>query len=135
MSNNLFKILDGIISSDYCAETLSSVKSVQDYAIACDAAIKLSESSRSARGGLMIAKTELDGPLVIEIKKADLVECIEEALCYAGSTDWDVYLNLSGHLSVRHQTYDNRGYFEIIDLYSCTPSIDEDYGIKCRLID
>ena len=32
MTNKLFEILDGIVSSDYCTETLSSVDEVKAYA-------------------------------------------------------------------------------------------------------
>lgn len=32
MTNKLFEILDGIVSGDYCEETLSSTQGVKDYA-------------------------------------------------------------------------------------------------------
>lgn len=54
----------------------------------------------------------------IQIKKSDLIETLQEALGYAGSTDWDVYIRADGMLNTRHNTYDNREWHEVIDLYN-----------------
>ena len=54
----------------------------------------------------------------IQIKKTDLVTTLQEELKHAGSTNWDVYVNAHGLLDVRHNTCDNRDWYEIIDLYS-----------------
>lgn len=55
----------------------------------------------------------------IQIKKSDLIDCLQQALGYACSTDWDVYVRTDGALDIRHSTYDNDGeWHEIIDLYN-----------------
>ncbi len=37
----------------------------------------------------------------------------------AGSTDWDIYVDMDGNIDCRHNTFDNSEWFEIVDLYSC----------------
>lgn len=63
----------------------------------------------------------------IQIKKSDLAATLQKALKYAGSTDWDVYVNAQGLLDVRHNTHDNRDWYEIIDLYSADLENDGKY--------
>lgn len=71
----------------------------------------------------------------IEIKKEELITELATALRHAGSTDWDIYVNDDGQVSTRHNTYDNAGWYEIIDLYY---SYQEDFDVEdaqqCREI-
>lgn len=63
----------------------------------------------------------------IQIKKSALIDCLQEALGHATSTDWDVYVRVDGVLDIRHNTYDNRDWYEIIDLYSADLENDGKY--------
>jgi len=63
----------------------------------------------------------------IQIKKSDLIDCLQEALGHAGSTEWDVYVRADGALDIRHNTYDNREGYEIIDLYNADLEKDGKY--------
>jgi hypothetical protein len=50
--STLFDILDGIVSSDYATETLSSAHEVQNYAEGAGQNITLAEAERIATVGL-----------------------------------------------------------------------------------
>ena len=53
----------------------------------------------------------------IKINKQELINVLTQGLENAGSTDWDIYVNAKGVLGLRHSTYDNNGWYEIIDMY------------------
>lgn len=52
---------------------------------------------------------------IIKVKKSELIEALTEALSYGGDTDWDLYLREDGELQMRHNTHDNRNWFELVD--------------------
>ena len=51
----------------------------------------------------------------IKIKEKDLINVIDDK--YVGSTEWNVYTNAKGNVSLRRGTDDNRGFYKIVDMY------------------
>jgi len=49
--NKLFKILDGINSSDFAAQTLQSIDEIQNYANGCGESISLDEALKILKVG------------------------------------------------------------------------------------
>jgi len=54
----------------------------------------------------------------IEIHVNELAKTIVENIHYAGSTEWDVYVNDDGIIDVRHNTHPNGDWYEVYDFYS-----------------
>ena len=65
----------------------------------------------------------------IVINKESLKECIKNSRDYYGSSEWKIYTDDQGNVGLRHNTYFNRDYHEIIDLYywnSCIECTEDD---------
>ena len=62
----------------------------------------------------------------IRINRAELINELTTALEYAGSTDWDIYVDMDGNVDTCHNTHSNGDWVEIIDLYYCEVDPDSD---------
>lgn len=54
---------------------------------------------------------------ILKIKKDDLIKELTAGLKRAGSTEWKIYVNLNGDVDLRHNTYNNNEWHELMDMY------------------